>query len=76
VFGSTKQLVDCPLGIDEDSHCPDCVNFSRPQITIPTTKPDIMEDVRIQQPPTSSNNLLPLVSRSGLELKENICVNG
>jgi hypothetical protein len=30
----------------------------------------------MQQPPSSSNKLLPLVYQGGLELKENICVDG
>jgi hypothetical protein len=36
----------------------------------------MVEDVHIQQPPFSSSNLLPLVSQSGLELKEGIRVDG
>jgi hypothetical protein len=67
---------DCPLGVDEDSHRPNCVNFSRSQVTILVAEPNMVQDVHIQQPPSSSSNLLPLVSRSGLELKEGIRVDG
>ena len=31
VFGSQKQKPDTPIGVDEDSHRPDTVNFSRPR---------------------------------------------
>ncbi len=46
------------------------------QVTIFATTPDIVDDVHMQQPPSSSSKLLPLVSRGhGLELKESICVD-
>jgi hypothetical protein len=35
-----------------------------------------MEDVHIQQLPFGFNDLLPLLFQGGLELKENICVDG
>jgi hypothetical protein len=62
VFGSSKQFVDCPLSTDNDSHCHDHVNFSHPRVTIPVVEPNIVNDVQMQQPPSSSNKLLPLVS--------------
>jgi hypothetical protein len=37
-------------------------------------EPDIVEDVHIQQLPSSPSNLLPLLFQGGLKLKENICV--
>jgi len=52
------------------------VNFSRPWESISGPKPDIVEDVHVQQPPSGSNDSLPLLNQSGLELKENICVDG
>ncbi len=75
VFGSSQQLVDCPLGINNDSHCPNHVNFSHPWIIVLIAKPNIVNNVHMQQPPSSSSKLLPLVSRGGLELKESVCVN-
>jgi hypothetical protein len=44
--------------------------------TIHVTQFDIVGDVGMQQPPFGSNVFLPLVSQGGLELKENICVDG
>ncbi len=52
------------------------VNFSRPWVYVPIVEPNVVEDVHIQQSPSSSNDLLPLLSWSGMELKENICVDG
>jgi hypothetical protein len=37
---------------------------------------DILEDTHIQQLPSSISDLLPFLSWSGMELKENICVDG
>ncbi len=76
MFGSSKQLANCPLGLDENSHCLDRVNFFRPWESISGLKPDIVEDVHVQQPPSGSNDSLPLLNQGGLELKENICVDG
>ncbi len=76
IFGSSKQFVDFPLSTNNDSHCLDHVNFSCPWVTIPTVEPNIVNDVHMQQQPFNSSKLLPLVFRSGLELKENICVDG
>jgi hypothetical protein len=39
-------------------------------------QPNVVENVRMQQLAYGSNACLPLVFRSGLELKENICVDG
>jgi hypothetical protein len=52
------------------------VNLSCPWEFILIGEPDIMEDVFIQQLPFGSSDLLPLLSQGGLELKENICVEG
>jgi hypothetical protein len=41
-----------------------------------TIEPNILDNVRMQQPPSGPSNLLPLVFRGGLELKENIFVDG
>jgi hypothetical protein len=51
------------------------VNFFHPWITIPLVEPNIMDHVHMQQPPSSSSKLLPLVFQGGLELKESICVD-
>ncbi len=56
MFGSSKQLANCPLGLDENSHCLDRVNFFRPWESISGLKPDIVEDVHVQQPPSGSND--------------------
>jgi hypothetical protein len=54
----------------------DHVNFFRPQVTILTTTPNIMDNVHMQQMPSSSSKLLSLLSQGhGLELKESICVD-
>jgi hypothetical protein len=45
------------------------------QITIIIVESNIMDDVHMQQQPSSSNKLQPLVFQGGLELKENICVD-
>jgi hypothetical protein len=39
-------------------------------------EPNIMDNARMQQLPFGPNKLLPLVFQSGLELKENIYVDG
>jgi len=75
VFGSSKWPTNCPPNVDNDSHCLDRVNFSCPRIIVLATKPNVMDNVHMQQPPFSSSKLLPLVSLGGLELKENICVD-
>jgi len=76
VFRSSKQPIDCPPNVGKDSHRPNCVNLSHPWITILAIKPNIVDNVHMQQLPSSSNKLIPLVSWGGLELKENICVDG
>ncbi len=76
MFGFAKRLIDCRLNENKNSHHPNYVSFSCPQITILAIELDIVEDVHIQQPPFGSINLLPLVFQDGLELKENICVDG
>ncbi len=39
-------------------------------------QPNVVKNVGMQQLPYCSSACLPLVSQSGLELKENICVDG
>ncbi len=61
VFGFAKQPIDYPPIAKNDSHHFDYVNFSLPRVTVPTIVPNNVEDVRMQHPPSSSNNLVPLV---------------
>jgi hypothetical protein len=75
VFGSSKWPTNCPPSVDNDSHYLDRVNFSSPRIITFAIEPNVMDNVHMQQPPFSSSKLLPLVSWSGLELKEGICVD-
>jgi hypothetical protein len=44
VFGSMKQLVNCPPNKNNDSHCPDCEDFSYPWVTVPNTMPNNVKD--------------------------------
>jgi hypothetical protein len=76
VFGFVKRHVDCPLGTYNDSHRLDCVNFFHPKVIVPIVVPNNVKDVRMQQLPFGSRNLIPLVSWSGLELKVSIYVDG
>jgi len=76
VFGSAERSINFPPNIDNDSHHPNCVKFFCPRIIVLAVEPNIMDNVRIRQPPFGPSNLLPLVSRGGLELNENICVDG
>ncbi len=62
VFGSFNWPNDCPLNIDNDSHRSNHVNFFHSSVTIPLVEPNIMDNVHMQQPPSSSSKLLPLVS--------------
>ncbi len=55
----SKQPANCPPSTDNDFHYLNCVNFSHSRITIPVTESNIMDDVHMQQPPSSSNKLLP-----------------
>ncbi len=48
VFGYDKQIIDCPLSVDNDSHCPNYVNFFHPKVTVPTIEPNIVEDLCMQ----------------------------
>jgi hypothetical protein len=43
VFGFTKRLVDCPLNENNDSHRPNCVDFSHPRVIIPA---DVFNNVK------------------------------
>ncbi len=52
------------------------MNFFRPRVIVLIVVPNNVQDVGIQQSPSDPHNLLPLVFRSGLDLKENICVDG
>jgi hypothetical protein len=45
VFRFVKQLVNCPLGEDNDFHRPNRVNFFRPQVTILAIQPNVVENV-------------------------------
>jgi hypothetical protein len=47
VFGSSKQLIDCPLGSNNDSHHPNHVNFSCPQVIVHVVKPNIVDNVHM-----------------------------
>jgi hypothetical protein len=76
VFGFAKWPIDFPSNADKDFHCHDSVNFTYPHISVPAFEPNFVEDVHTQQPPSGSNDSLPLLSRGGLQLKENICVDG
>jgi hypothetical protein len=48
VFGYDKQIIDCPLSVDNESHCLNYVNFFHPKVTIPTIEPNIVEDLCMQ----------------------------
>jgi hypothetical protein len=41
VFGSTKRPANYLLGVDNDFHCLDCMNFSYPRIIVPITQPNV-----------------------------------
>ncbi len=45
VFGSTKHPVDCPLGVENDSHCPNHVNFFRPRVIVLVVQPNVVGNV-------------------------------
>jgi hypothetical protein len=62
MFRFAKRPIDCPPSIDEDSHHLDHVNFFLPWVYVRIIEPDIVQDVHIQQLPSSSNDLLPLLS--------------
>jgi hypothetical protein len=47
VFGSFKQHADYPPGVDNDSHHPNHVNFSRPRVIVFATKPNNVDDVHM-----------------------------
>jgi hypothetical protein len=76
VFRSTKQPINCPPGANNDSHCHNHVNVSCPQVIVLVVQPNIVKNVGMQQLPCGSSVCLPLVFQSGLELKENIYVDG
>ncbi len=76
VLGFAKQPVDYFLGVDNDYHCPNHVNFSCPQIKFLVVQPNVVENVSMQQPLYGSNACSPLVFQNGLESKENIYVDG
>ncbi len=61
VFGSFKRLTYCPPSTDNDSHCLGCENSFRPRVIVFATKPNIVEDVHMQQLPFGFSKLLPLV---------------
>jgi hypothetical protein len=75
VFGSIEQPISYPCGANNDFHRPYHVNFSHAQVTILVVQPNVVENVGMQQLPYCSSAYLPLVSRGGLELKRNICVD-
>jgi len=51
IFGSMKQLANCPSSENNDSHCPNCENFSYPWITVPTIMPNNVKDVCMHNHP-------------------------
>jgi len=57
VFGSTKRFANYPLSVDNDSHCPDHVNFFCPRVIVPIIQPN----VGMQQPLCGSSACSPLV---------------
>ncbi len=65
----------CPPSIDNDSHHFNHVNFSCPRVIILNLVPNNVKDVHMQQPPLGPCNLLLLLYKSGLELKETISVD-
>ncbi len=70
VCGFAKRSINFPPNIDNDSHHPNRVKFFCPRIIVLAVEPNIMDDVRIQQPPFGPSNLLPLVSRGGPKLNK------
>jgi hypothetical protein len=48
VFGFARRPSDYPPSVDNDSHRLDYVNFSCPQVTIPTIQPNVVENVGMQ----------------------------
>jgi hypothetical protein len=64
VFGSAKQPDDYPFNAKNDSHCPNCLNFSCPWITVLAIQSNVVDNVSMQQPPCGSNACSPLVSWS------------
>jgi hypothetical protein len=62
VFGFAKQHADCLLGVENDFHRLDCVNFSHPRIIVPIAQPNVVGNVGMQQPPCGSSACSPLVS--------------
>ncbi len=52
VFGSTKQLVDCPFNEDNDSHYSNCVNFFHRRVIILDDVLNNVKDVCMQQSPS------------------------
>jgi hypothetical protein len=66
VFGSQKRKADVPLGFEGESHLPDKVNFSRPQIATRSSRanhtscslPDVVEELSPElQEDQAPNNL-------------------
>jgi hypothetical protein len=76
VFGFAKQPIDYPPSVDNDYHHFDHVDFSHLRVTILIVQPNVVGNEGMQQLPCCSSVWLPLVSRGGLKLKENVCVDG
>jgi hypothetical protein len=55
VFGSAKRPTNCPPNVNNDSHCHDYVNLSRPQIIVHVAQLNIVRNV------ACSNRLMVLV---------------
>jgi len=68
VFGFAKQPADCLPGANKDSHHPNHMKFSRPRVSISASKPNFVEDVHVQQSPSSYSDSMFLLSRGGLKL--------
>ncbi len=76
VFGFAKWPTNCLPSVDNDSHRPHHVNLFPPRVIVFFAQHNIVGDVNMQQPPSSFSVFLPLVFWGGLELKENIFVDG
>jgi hypothetical protein len=63
VFGSFKWPYNCPPSVDIDSHHFNCVNFSCSRVIVFAIEPNIVDNVHMQQPPSTSSKLLPLGSQ-------------
>ncbi len=76
VFVFTKCNVDFSLGVNDESHRLDCMNFSYHHVAILTCYPNNVDNLHIHVSPCVTQNMFPILSQGDIVVNEIMCGDG